>query len=256
MYYVVPQDTCSVIPVDMYRGKSLLLWTEISLGPNADMLFYSVTEQERRTSEDKVSVSAELGKNDTNLVLTKEQAHHLKTTATLHYGLTKKDCRVLTFQHAEVKFPERWKVGNAAGKGWLRGFMKRFPALSLRKPEATSVTRCKSFNKDNGHPPPPPLQGTIGGANPSGWTNENLFLQYLDHFIRHAKPSELNPVLQNAEIMLDRTVFGPYKTYYNNAVSEWMFTNPGKPLSIYGEAKIFGKAYLLAFASHNIFKGF
>ncbi|KAJ8870314.1 hypothetical protein PR048_029335 [Dryococelus australis] len=79
------------------------------------------------------SVSVELGKNDTNLVFTKEPelADYLKTAATLRCGLTKKDCRVLAFQYAEVNevaFPEQWKVGNAAGKGWMRGLMKRFPA--------------------------------------------------------------------------------------------------------------------------------
>lgn len=43
---------------------------------------------------------------------------------------------------------------------------------------------------------------------------------------------------------LDRTVFGPYKIFYNNAVSEWMFSNSGKLMSIYEIAQICGKAYL------------
>jgi hypothetical protein len=34
-----------------------------------------------------------------------------------------------------------------------------------------------------------------GGANPSGLSNERLFMEFLDHFIEHAKPSKEEPVL-------------------------------------------------------------
>ncbi|KAJ4449227.1 hypothetical protein ANN_00624 [Periplaneta americana] len=62
-----------------------------------------------------------------------------------------------------------------------------------------NVTMIAAINAAGNHVPPmlifprvhfkdhmlkgaPP--GIIGGANPSGWTNENLFIKYLDHFIR------------------------------------------------------------------------
>jgi hypothetical protein len=94
--------------------------------------------------------------------------------------------------------------------------------------------------------------GSKGGANPSGWSNERLFfIEFLLHFIEHAKPSKEEPVilfLDNHEshvnvpvikkardtgiIMvtfpphtshklepLDRTVFGSFKLHYNRAVS-------------------------------------
>ncbi|KAJ8894679.1 hypothetical protein PR048_007344, partial [Dryococelus australis] len=32
---------------------------------------------------------------------------------------------------------------------------------------------------------------------------------------------------------LDKTVFGPFKQFYNVAWNEWMLSNPGKPLTIY-----------------------
>jgi len=34
-----------------------------------------------------------------------------------------------------------------AGIDWARGFMSRYPELSLRKPEATSMARLTGFNK-------------------------------------------------------------------------------------------------------------
>lgn len=55
---------------------------------------------------------------------------------------------------------------------------------------------------------------------------------------------------------LDRGVFGPFKTYYNEACKNWLLNNPGKPLSIYDIAAITGKAYPLAFTPANITAGF
>lgn len=326
------------------------------------------------------TVNVKLGRNDTQQVFSKEQeselASYLDKAARLHYGLTKKDARSLAFQYADINninCPEKWKTEKLAGKQWLRGFLKRWSELSLRKPEATSLARSTSFNKENVkkffenykevlsrhtftqhniynldetgnstvHVPPkiiapkgikqvgsmtssergvnvtmiacvnaagnhvPPIlifprvhfkqymlngapPGSIGGANPSGWSNEQLFVQYLDHFISFVKPSKDDPVLlildnhdshisiegivkakEAGVIMLtfpphtshklqplDRTVFGPYKTFYNTAVAEWMLSNPGKPVSIYEIAHICGKAFLQAFTAKNIISGF
>lgn len=130
--------------------------------------------------------------------------------------------------------------------------------------------------------------GSIGGANPSGWSNEQLFLEFLKHFKKHVKPAVEDPVLlildnhdshvnieaidyckKNGIIMLtfhphtshkmqplDRTVFGPLKTYYNLACNEWMVMNPARPITIYEIAELVGKAYPRAFSSSNIQKGF
>lgn len=117
---------------------------------------------------------------------------------------------------------------------------------------------------------------------------QDLFIQYLDHFIQYVKPSKDNPVLlildnhethisvacidkakESGVVMLtfpphtshklqplDRTVFGPFKMYYNVAVNEWMLSNPGKPLTIYIIAQVCGRAYLQAFTAKNIVSGF
>ncbi|XP_072387018.1 uncharacterized protein [Diabrotica undecimpunctata] len=37
---------------------------------------------------------------------------------------------------------------------------------------------------------------------------------------------------------LDRTVFGPFKTYYNTIANEWMMTHPGRPISLYDVAEL------------------
>lgn len=171
--------------------------------------------------------------------------------------------------------PPKWEEDRIAGEEWMRLFMRRHAkALSIRKPEKTSLSRLSSFNKFNvgmffdnledahrrlGPFPPeriwnqdetglttvqtpckivapkgvkqigsvtsaergqlitmsacvnaignhiPPMlifprvnfkefmlkgapPGTIGGANPSGWSNDALYVTFLDHFIKHVKP--------------------------------------------------------------------
>lgn len=313
-------------------------------------------------------------------ILTTEEelslAEYLATAAKLHYGLSKYDTKKLAFRFAKANgknLPESWIKSEAAGKDWMIGFLRRHPALSLRKPEATSISRSTSFNRSNVmsffnnlkdclsrykfdpsriynldetgnstvHVPPkviaakgekqigsmtsgerginvtmiaaisaignhvPPMlifprvhfkahmlnnapPGCIGGANQSGWSNEELFIQFLKHFISHSKPTPDQKVLlimdnhdthislpainlarQHAVVLLtlpphtshkmqplDRTVFGPYKTYYNKAASEWMLNNAGKPMTLYNIAEIVGNAYPKAFNQQNIVKGF
>ena len=111
----------------------------------------------------------------------------------------------------------------------------------------------------NGAPP-----GSVGAANKSGWSNEVIFLQFLEHFISNVRPSVEKPVLLsmdnheshvNISIIelakrsgiilmtfyphtthkmqpLDRGVFGPFKIFYNNAMNNWMISpgNAGKQL--------------------------
>lgn len=132
--------------------------------------------------------------------------------------------------------------------------------------------------------------GAIGAAAISGWSNEQLFLKFLNHLIKHVKPSTEDPILlimdnheshvsipliikcRKAGINLltfhphtshkmqplDRTVFGPFKTHYNTAVNNWMLTtqNSGKPVTIYDIAEMVGIAYPLSFTPRNIVNGF
>ncbi|CAI6358618.1 unnamed protein product [Macrosiphum euphorbiae] len=54
---------------------------------------------------------------------------------------------------------------------------------------------------------------------------------------------------------LDQTVFGTYKTFYNQAVKEWMVENR-RPITIYNIGGCITKAYGRAFSVQNITKGF
>ncbi|XP_058816074.1 uncharacterized protein LOC131679378 [Topomyia yanbarensis] len=87
---------------------------------------------------------------------------------------------------------------------------------------------------------------SAGDANPSGWMNEDGFLKFAHHFVKHARPLKQRPVLllldnHGSHLSLDvhklqpldRTVFGPFKKYYNSFADSWMTCNPGKTMSIY-----------------------
>lgn len=319
---------------------------------------------------------------DVKKVFTQQQedelASYLVESANIHYGLSTTQVRRLAFDYAEANkliYPESWNKQNInmAGKEWLRYFLKRHPSLSVRKPQATSLARSTSFNRNNvntffdklddlmarfnfnpdriynldetgistAHTPVriitakgtkqvgsmtsaerglnitiiasingignsvPPMfifprvffkehmlkgapVGSVGTANSSGWSNANIFIEYLKHFIQHTQASIENKVLlilDNHESHislealnlakssgihmltfpphtshklqpLDRAVFGPFKKYYNTACNEWLLTNCGKPMSIYDVAECVGKAYPQAFTPRNIYSGF
>ena len=55
---------------------------------------------------------------------------------------------------------------------------------------------------------------------------------------------------------LDCTIFGPYGTYGNYCVNDWILSNPDKPATIYSVAVIIGKSVGKAFVKHNVEKRF
>ena len=65
------------------------------------------------------------------------------------YGLGLTDLRRIAFELAEknnVAHPFN-KQAKAAGEDWAAQFLKRHPGLTLRSPEATSMTRLSGFNR-------------------------------------------------------------------------------------------------------------
>lgn len=55
---------------------------------------------------------------------------------------------------------------------------------------------------------------------------------------------------------LDRSLFGPFKTYYNTVADDYMVTHPGQTIGIYKIPQFMVKAFPKAFTSSNIQKGF
>ena len=130
--------------------------------------------------------------------------------------------------------------------------------------------------------------GSDGCAAKIGWINEKIFVKYLEHLFKFTKCSTKNSVLlimdnhashislttslmgrKNRIVMLiiypqtshklqplDRTVYGPFKSYHNLALYNWMRKNPATTFSIYGIAQLAKQAFKLAFTSRNILSGF
>ena len=130
--------------------------------------------------------------------------------------------------------------------------------------------------------------GAIGNATRSGWMNEELFLVYLKHLIRHTRCSKEQKILvifdnhdshislQAVDLArdkgivmltlpphtshplqpLDRSVYGPFKKAYNRAMDAWMRSNPGKTVTIYEIPSIVNDAHMVAMTPANVLAGF
>jgi hypothetical protein len=130
--------------------------------------------------------------------------------------------------------------------------------------------------------------GSVGVVSDNGWTDGRLFVQWLHHFIDCTKSSKECPtiliidghnshktleavdVARNHGVTmitlpphcthkmqpLDRTFFKSLKASYNRAADNYMTSNPGKRISFYEMAELFGKAYGLSASVDKAVKGF
>lgn len=326
------------------------------------------------------NLQPKVGYNPYNKVFTAEQelqlAQYCEKTVDLYFGLTTRDLRKLAFQFAytnKLTHPKKWDETEHASEDWLVAFLRRHSHLTLRTPQATSLSRAMNFNKENvssffnklssvlerhhfepqniynidetgvttvqkptkviakkgtkqvgsissqergtlvtlclavnavGNAVPPmfvfprihfkdhfirdgPI-GCVGTGNKSGWMQENEFLAFMKHFVKHVNPSETNKVLilldnhsSHLSISLidycrdnfitllsfpphtshrlqplDRGVYGPFKKYFNNAADQWMKNNPGKRMTIYDLPGIVKSSLPLATTPNNIIAGF
>ena len=131
-------------------------------------------------------------------------------------------------------------------------------------------------------------QGAVGYTSANGWTEGSIFLNWLIHFQRITNASLDNKVLvildnhnshiflpavdyaQNHGIVLlsipphtshrlqplDRSFFGPLKTYYSQEADKWLLNNPGRRISEYEICKLFNPAYIRAATMQNAVNGF
>lgn len=117
--------------------------------------------------------------------------------------------------------------------------------------------------------------GTLCLYNESGYMTGELFVKWMEHFIKHVRPTAENKALllldghvshknlgalelakKNFVVLfclpshcthrlqpLDVALFGPLSKYYNTAVTQWMKQNPGRPVTLYQVASLFCEAY-------------
>lgn len=122
----------------------------------------------------------------------------------------------------------------------------------------------------NGAPPE-----TIASLSDSGYINSELFIKWIEHFKNHTKPSQFSPVLlildnhsshinlttitfcrenyihlvsipphsSHRTQPLDRCFFKPLKDRYAFHYDLWTTSHPGRTVTLYQIAEIFGQAY-------------
>lgn len=104
--------------------------------------------------KETVSNYGALFKKSQIFTITQEKilTEYLLFSSKMHYGLTKTDAKKLAYEFGcanGMKIPESWKLKKIAGEDWWKGFARRNHTIAIRKPEATSLSRCTSFNKKN-----------------------------------------------------------------------------------------------------------
>ena len=136
----------------------------------------------------------------------------------------------------------------------------------------------------------PPGSAVVGHPKATGWMTRENFSTFLEHFVKFTKPTEDSPVLllldnhqshisleaiqfcrqHHVTILsfpphcshelqpLDKTVYGPFKTFCNQASDRWCHdaTNRGKPMSIHSLPSIVSYGFTHAFSQKNILSGF
>lgn len=131
--------------------------------------------------------------------------------------------------------------------------------------------------------------GTMIACHPSGWMQSDIFLQWFDHFLAHAKPSAADPVLlvldghathaKNLAFIekarenhttvvclpphcshkmqpLDVSFMGPFNTFYVQAIEKYLKNNPGRIVTQFQVSRLLGEAFLKAATPATAINGF
>ncbi|CAH1965165.1 unnamed protein product [Acanthoscelides obtectus] len=122
----------------------------------------------------------------------------------------------------------------------------------------------------------------------SGWMQTHIFIEWMQHFIKHVKPTKNDPVLllldghvthtKNLKLIdlakehgiimlcfpphcthrlqpLDVSFMGPLSTFYSQEV-RWLRTNPGRVVTQFQVGRLFGQAYARAATVQTAVSGF
>lgn len=129
---------------------------------------------------------------------------------------------------------------------------------------------------------------SVGYTSASGWTDSDLFIKWLEHFVGFTNASKNNPHIiildghhshktlsavtfardnglhlvtlpphcTHKMQPLDRTYFKSLKSGYNVAADSWMVSHPGKRITFFDMAGIFGTAFLRTATPDKAIHGF
>ncbi|KAJ4436356.1 hypothetical protein ANN_18988 [Periplaneta americana] len=81
-----------------------------------------------------------------------EVVEYILQVSDIYFGLSPKEVRMLAYQIAVAnskEMPKSWEQNKVAGADWFSAFIKRHTVLSIRSPQATSLSRAGSFNRTN-----------------------------------------------------------------------------------------------------------
>lgn len=131
--------------------------------------------------------------------------------------------------------------------------------------------------------------GAWAEFHPSGWMQSHIFFAWFKKFVEWSRPTKESPVLllldghfthtKNLEVIdharengvvllcfpphcthrlqpLDVSFMKPLSTFYDHEVSGWLRTNPGRVVSMYQIAKLYGNAFVKAATMSTAINGF
>ena len=130
--------------------------------------------------------------------------------------------------------------------------------------------------------------GFVGYPSPCGWITAELFAKWLEHFIEFAKPTvdkkvilvldghashktlEAIDICRDKEVVLiflpphtthqmqplDKTVYGPLKSNYNEECDRWMLKNLAQRISMFQQGALFGAAFVKTAGMQKAVNGF
>ena len=112
----------------------------------------------------------------------------------------------------------------------------------------------------------------IASPHESGWMQSDLFVKWFEHFMRYANPTKERPVLlildghkthtNNPQSLLKwhaktTLLFCAYlRTYYTQSAENWLRNHPGRVVTTFQTAGLFGSAYLRAATMLTAVNGF